>query len=127
VDAERRGLNARQLLISIRDRTGDDEVAISVITLLELMHGVVRSNGTARRDQRQRFLDELVSVLPPRTVMAPVALRAGRIDGYSQARGERIALADLLIGATALDLGYAVATHNVRHFRKIPDLMVIPL
>ncbi len=59
--------------------------------------------------------------------MAPVALRAGRIDGYSQARGERIALADLLIGATALDLGYAVATHNVRHFRKIPDLMVIPL
>ena len=81
VDAERRGMNARQLLISIREQTGDDEVAVSVITLLELVHGVVRSDGQERRDKRQRFLDELMSVLPPRAVTAPVALRAGRIDG----------------------------------------------
>jgi predicted nucleic acid-binding protein len=30
----------------------------------------------------------------------------------------------LLIGATALELGYAVATYNVRHFGMIPDLEV---
>ena len=46
---------------------------------------------------------------------------------YSQAKGIRIPLADLLIGATALELGYAVATHNVRHFERIPDLIVKPL
>ena len=34
---------------------------------------------------------------------------------------------DLLIGVTALDLGYAVATHNVKHFEKIPDLKIKPL
>ena len=34
------------------------------------------------------------------------------------------AVGDLLIGATALELGYGVATHNVRHFRLIPSLVV---
>ena len=34
----------------------------------------------------------------------------------------RIALGDLLIGATALELGYGLITHDVRHFRMIPDL-----
>jgi predicted nucleic acid-binding protein len=33
-------------------------------------------------------------------------------------------LPDLLIGATALELGYAVATHNSRHFELIPGLTV---
>ncbi len=31
---------------------------------------------------------------------------------------------DLLIGTTALELGYMVVTHNVRHFQMIPDLVV---
>jgi predicted nucleic acid-binding protein len=34
---------------------------------------------------------------------------------------------DLLIGATALEIGYAVVTANVRHFRLIPGLNVIAL
>lgn len=56
---------------------------------------------------------------------APIAFRAGRIDGETQARGVRIPLSDLLIGASALELGYAVGTANLRHFRLIPDLNVI--
>ena len=68
-----------------------------------------------------------MSVLPSRAVTARVALRAGRIDGQSQANGWRIPLSDLLIGATALEWGYAVATHNVRHFAMIPDLIIKPL
>jgi predicted nucleic acid-binding protein len=50
---------------------------------------------------------------------------AGRIDGSLQAQGIRVALGDLLIGATALELGYSVLTGNVRHFQKIPGLDVI--
>jgi predicted nucleic acid-binding protein len=34
---------------------------------------------------------------------------------------------DLLIGATALEIGYAVATGNQRHFERIPGLKVIAL
>jgi predicted nucleic acid-binding protein len=35
-----------------------------------------------------------------------------------------VPFADLIIGASALELGYAIATHNVRHFRLIPGLDV---
>ena len=34
---------------------------------------------------------------------------------------------DLLIGASALELGYGVGTSNVRHFQLIPGLNVIQL
>jgi len=35
-----------------------------------------------------------------------------------------MALGDLLIGTTTLELGYAVVTHNVRDFQMIPGLVV---
>jgi len=60
-------------------------------------------------------------------VTVPVALRAGRIDGESQTKGVRIPLSDLLIGASALELGYEVGTHNVRHFQLIPGLRLFQL
>jgi predicted nucleic acid-binding protein len=57
-------------------------------------------------------------------VTIQIALRAGQIDGESQARGIRIPLSDLLIGVSALELGYGVGTANIRHFQLIPGLSV---
>jgi predicted nucleic acid-binding protein len=34
-------------------------------------------------------------------------------------------LGDLIIGATALELGYAVATSNLRDFQRIPGLRIV--
>jgi predicted nucleic acid-binding protein len=56
-----------------------------------------------------------------------LALRVGQIDGESQAKGIRLPLSDLLIGVTALELGYSVATGNLRHFQMIPGLSVARL
>ena len=52
---------------------------------------------------------------------------AGKIDGEQQSRGITIPFSDLLIGATALEVGYTLLTVNVRHFRLIPDLTVVQL
>jgi predicted nucleic acid-binding protein len=127
VAAERQGKNARQLLESVALETGDDGIAVSVVTVLELAHGITRADTTERRDRRQRFLDELLTGVPIQPVTVPIALRAGQIDGQSQAKGIRIPLSDLLIGASALELGYGVGTANVRHFKLIPGLSVIQL
>ena len=94
VAAERQGQNARQLLESVALQTGDDGIAVSVVTVLELAHGVTRADTTERRDRRQRFLDELLRGVPIQPVTVPIALRAGRIDGQSQAKGVRIPLSD---------------------------------
>jgi len=93
----------------------------------ELAHGITRADTTERRERRQRFLDELLAGVPVQPVTIPVALRAGQIDGQSQAKGVRIPLSDLLIGASALELGHSVGTANIRHFQLIPSLNVIQL
>lgn len=105
VAAERQGKNAKQLLESVALQTGDDGLVISVVTVLELAHGIARADSIERRGRRQRFLDELLAAIPIQPVTVPVALLAGRIDGQSRAKGVNIPLSDLLIGASALELG----------------------
>ena len=44
VATERQGKNARQLLESVALETGDDGISVSVVTVLELAHGVTRAD-----------------------------------------------------------------------------------
>ena len=103
---------------------GDTEATLSVITVVELAHGIQRANSTARQVARERFLNELLNEISVEPVTIPIALRAGKLDGSLEGKGVRIALGDLLIGATALEIGYAVVTNNVRHSQMSPDLIV---
>lgn len=127
IAAERQGRNARQTLADIAVHAAGEDVAVSVITLVELAHGVTRANTPARMATRRQFLNELISALPVHPITVSVALRAGQIDGEITAQGIRLALSDLLIGVTALELGYRVATANVRHFNRVPGLGIVSL
>jgi predicted nucleic acid-binding protein len=127
ISAERRGKNAREILTSIAEKIGETEVGISVVTLVELAHGAARADTTERRRNRQNFIAELLNVMPIHPVTASLALRTGQLDGENQAQGIRIPLSDLLIGVTALELGFSVGTANLRHFRQVPGLSVVQL
>ena len=53
---------------------------------------------------------------------------AGRENRWRAAKaGVTIPFADLLIGATALEVGYSLLTLNVRHFQLIPGLSVMQI
>lgn len=125
IAAERSGSNARQALTGIAVRAAGEDIALSVVTLMELAHGEARANTAQRQAMRRQFLDELMAAIPVHPVTTQAALRAGRIDGESSARGIRLPLSDLLICTTALELGYRVATANMRHFQMIPGLDVV--
>jgi predicted nucleic acid-binding protein len=127
ITAEREGQNARQMLAAISAKAGNTEIAISVVTLIELAHGAARADTPQRKAKRQQFIQELLMALPIHPVTMSVALRTGQIDGENQANGIRLPLSDLLIGVTALELGYSVATGNLRHFQMIPGLSVVRL
>lgn len=127
IAAERRGLSARQALVDLQSHFPGEQFALSVVSVIELAHGVARANTPQRSALRQLFLNELILASPVHTVTVPIALRAGRLDGENTGKGIRLSLADLLIGATALELGYKVATANLRHFQLIPGLPVISL
>jgi predicted nucleic acid-binding protein len=89
---------------------------------------------------KRRKLSEIVAALPersaantgrrtsqPRCSRLSIATGSRSIPRSAlQPKGIRVALGDLLIGATALELGYSVLTSNIRHFEKIPGLIVIP-
>ena len=123
---ERKGRNAQQTTAEIAARAAGEEVAISVVTLIELAHGVARANTPERRSTRQQFLNELMTSLPIHLLTIPVAPRVGQMDGENTAKGIRVALPDLDIGVTALRLGYRVATANLRHFQMIQGLEIVP-
>jgi tRNA(fMet)-specific endonuclease VapC len=44
IAAERQGQNVRQMLAAISSHAGNTEVAISVVTLIELAHGAARAD-----------------------------------------------------------------------------------
>lgn len=106
---------------------GDQEVALSAVGLTELAHGIYRANTIERRIRRQQFVDELRAGFTVYPYTDRTALLAGRIDGEQKAKGVIIPFSDLLIGATALFLGFSVVTTNLRHFRLIPGLNIISL
>jgi tRNA(fMet)-specific endonuclease VapC len=120
IAAERAGQNFRTVIQDLPAKMGDTEATLSIVTIIELAHGIERASSTARQAARECFLNELLNEIS----VEPITFRAGKIDGSLQAKALSIALGDLLIGTTALELGYAVVTHNVRHFQKIPDLEV---
>ena len=127
IAAERQGKNARQVLRALFQGIGQTDVGISVVTLIELAHGAVRADSPERKSKREKFIEELLVAMPVYPVTVTIALRAGQLDGQNQARGVKVPLADLLIGVTALELGYGIATANLRHFRQIPGLSVSQL
>jgi predicted nucleic acid-binding protein len=50
-----------------------------------------------------------------------------RIGGEQAAKEINLPLGDLIIGACALELGYAIGTSNIRDFSRIPGLNVVQL
>ncbi len=103
---------------------GREPIALSTVSVIELEHGVWRAKDPARASQRQNFLEDLFAVTPTYPLTFEIARLAGRIDGETKRSGIAIPFQDLIIGATALDLGYAVLTDNLRHFSMIPNLSV---
>jgi len=124
IAAERRGRTVRQILEQVRSVQGDIEIGVSVVSIAELVHGAYRAKSQAQQQQRLEFVERLSTDLPVYPVTLDIARLAGRIEGQQEAMGVRLPFEDLLIGATALHLGYAVATLNLRDFRRIPGLSV---
>jgi tRNA(fMet)-specific endonuclease VapC len=127
IASERRGDTVKQAIERVRSAYGDTESALSAISVIELTHGIYRAKSDTDRVRRKAFSDELCRDLIVHPVSLPIAQLAGRIEGEQAANGITIAFEDLIIGATALHVGFNVATLNVRHFRLIPGLKIITL
>jgi predicted nucleic acid-binding protein len=125
--AERRHLTAAQAIDRVRQVAGELPIVLSVVSVAEIGHGIYRANTPEVRQRRRAFLDELKATVPVHPVAEATAEIVARIGGEQAARGINLPFADVLIGACALELGYAVGTSNLRDFGRIPGLQIVQL
>jgi len=124
IAGERRGQSAVDILTNVRAAFGREPIALSTVSVIELEHGIWRAKDAAQANRRRKFFDDLFAAVAIYPLTFDIARLAAKIDGESRQKGVTIPFQDLVIGVTALEFGYAVATANVRHFLMIPNLVV---
>ena len=120
IEAERRESEIGQFAES-----REEEVfGISVITVTELLHGVHQADSTKRRLKRSAYVEKVIELFPIYNFEISIARIYAEIWSDLNRKGIQIGAHDLIIGSTALSLGFSVATFNLRHFEKIEGLKV---
>lgn len=87
----------------------------------ELYVGVGYTDST---DEERRKLEGVLAPRPIVETSEAIAKKAGRIDGRLRREGERVAVNDLLVGATAAVHDEPVVTRNVEDFERVPGVEV---
>jgi tRNA(fMet)-specific endonuclease VapC len=126
IAAERSRQSVAAFIESIFLTHGPTELSLSPVTVSELVHGIFRVRLPEKAQTRRRFVEELVSLIPVHPITKQTGWLVGQIEGEEAAKGNVLPFADLMIGAAALEQGYAVLTKNLRHFQRIPNLTVVP-
>ena len=106
--------------LDLRGRVAaDEELAMSAISVGELVYGVGRS---ARPGERLLELDTLLAGVTVLPYDEQAARHFGSLKVALERRGERLDDADLQIAAIALSHTVPLVTHNSRHFDRVPGL-----
>jgi predicted nucleic acid-binding protein len=127
ITAERSDFTVPAIIESIQAVHGEMEVSLSPVTVAELVHGIYRAKTAAASERRRAYIEELIELLPVHPITSQTARLVGQIEGQEAAKGNVLPFNDLLIAASAIEQGYAVLTHNTRHFERIPGLHVLKL
>jgi len=98
------------------------QLVTSAINSLEVFVGIISldSDTSQRVILTRNFLDSLV-VLP---FDQAASLKAATILNYLKRNGTLIGLKDTLIAAVAIMNNVPLLTRNLKHFEKIPELVI---
>lgn len=97
---------------------------LAAITVAELWHGAESATG-GRMATRQLFLRQISDLFDVVPYSSQTALEHARLWAAADSSGQAIGSNDLILAATAIQSGYAVATFNKRRFTAVNGLHVI--
>ena len=92
------------------------ELRMSAITLAELRSGIAKSGQPKQASANLRLLLSKIGVVP---FDEAATERYGALRALLERRGLPIGPLDTLIAAHALSLGWRLATHHTREFRRV--------
>jgi tRNA(fMet)-specific endonuclease VapC len=96
-------------------------MAISSITLSELMYGAEKSLNT---DKNLEAVEEFVSHLEVLPYDAKASQHYGQIKAALEKKGQIIGENDIHIAAHAISHGLILVSNNVREFKRTPNLAI---
>jgi len=96
-------------------------MAISTITLAELLHGAEKSNAPARS---LAVVEDFCSRLDILSYGPKAAQHYGSIRSALEKRGQTIGVNDLHIAAHARSEGLTLVTNNLREFERVEALQL---
>lgn len=107
----------------------EEPAAIAAIVYAELLVGVKMAESRKRAASRRAKIDALVTTLPIIDFGAAEAERWVNLYTHLSRAGQLIPANDLVVAATALELGYGVLVGpaDEAHFRRVPNLRVVVL
>ena len=97
------------------------EIAISSVTVAEMMYGVGKSQ---HKERNKSALESFLAPLEMVDFDFKAAQHYGVIRAHLEKMGTPIGAYDLMIAAHALSLGLILVTNNEREFQRIPNLIV---
>jgi tRNA(fMet)-specific endonuclease VapC len=124
--SERKRWTANKVASHLSNLFPGETVVISSIGAAELVHGIYRAKTTVQFQERDSYVRVLLAAYPIVPFTDSTAWLAGKLRGEQAQLGNSLPLGDSFIAAAALELDYAILTHNVKDFTRIPDLRVIP-
>jgi tRNA(fMet)-specific endonuclease VapC len=98
-----------------------NQMAISVMTIAELLHGVEKSKYQAKN---LKIVEDFISRLEIIDYKMGYAKQYGIIRADLEKRGEIIGVNDLHIAANAINNGLILITNNTKEFNKVYGLRV---
>ena len=120
IDAERR----ESKIDTLTEHREEEILGLSVISVSELLHGVHRADSTRRRLKRSAYVEKVIELFTIYAFEVSMARIYAELWTDLSKKGLQIGAHDLIIGSTALALGFSVATSNKRHFERIEGLKI---
>lgn len=99
-------------------QVGRQSLAISAVTVAELVLGVKKSNRAASRAKLQTFL----SMVPIADWNQDAACVYGKVRKSLEAKDQRIGERDLLLACRVLAMGVTIVANNTREFERVEGL-----
>jgi tRNA(fMet)-specific endonuclease VapC len=99
--------------------TNASRMAISSITLSELMYGAEKSPNV---DKNLEAIEEFISHLEVLPYDAKASQHYGQIKAALERKGEVIGENDIHIAAHAISQGLILITNNLREFKRVANL-----
>lgn len=99
--------------------TNASRMAVSSITLSELIYGAEKSSNV---DKNLEAIEEFISHLEVLPYDAKASQHYGQIKASLEKKGEIIGENDIHIAAHAISQGLILVTNNLREFQRVPHL-----